>query len=131
MNRKERRLHAKNMRERYPKKLTEIMPENWPSDRDESRFKVFVSDQYMVQLFEGPDSIVRMSVNRTTVLANGRWGEDLTWDELQAIKRDVGYGSRDAVEVYPNDKDVVNVANMRHLWILPYDLYFKWQNGCA
>ena len=119
------------MRERYPKKLTEIPPEKWPYNEDTTRFKVFVSDQYMVQLFEEQDSIVRMSVNRSTVLANGRWGEDITWEELQSIKREVGYGLRDAVEVYPSDRDVVNVANMRHLWILPYELYFKWSHDLA
>lgn len=30
-----------------------------------------------------------------------------------------GYGDRDAVEAYPKNSDVVNVANIRHLWILP------------
>lgn len=45
--------------------------------------------------------------------------DGITWDDLQWIKRAAGYGDREAVEVYPLDDDVVNVANMRHLWILP------------
>ena len=36
-----------------------------------------------------------------------------------------GCGARDAVEVYPADADVVNVANMRHLWLVAGELACK------
>ena len=39
-----------------------------------------------------------------------------------------GCGARDAVEVYPADADVVNVANMRHLWLVAGELAFKWKS---
>lgn len=45
--------------------------------------------------------------------------DGISWDDLQWIKGAAGYRDREAVEVYPRDGDVVNVANMRHLWILP------------
>ncbi|EOG1815585.1 hypothetical protein ACK3RA_000943 [Enterobacter hormaechei] len=48
-------------------------------------------------------------------------------DALQEIKSAVGYGDRDAVEIYPRDSDVVNVANMRHLWITPEPIAFAWR----
>jgi hypothetical protein len=35
----------------------------------------------------------------------------------------------DAVEVYPPAGDVVNVANMRHLWVLRDRLPFAWRGG--
>lgn len=46
-------------------------------------------------------------------------------NDLQRLKRECGRGDLDAVEVYPRDCDVVNVANMRHLFVfesclLPY-----------
>jgi hypothetical protein len=63
--------------------------------------------------------MLRLSVNRTELDASGNWKDGITWDELQAIKSAVGYGDRDAVEAYPKNVDVVNVANIRHLWILP------------
>lgn len=51
----------------------------------------------------------------------------LTWDELQHIKEALLPG-RWAVEVFPPEALVQNVANVRHLWVLPegessYDLW--------
>lgn len=42
----------------------------------------------------------------------------ITWDELQAIK-DWLFPGRIALEVYPPKDKIVNVANMRWLWVLP------------
>ena len=36
-----------------------------------------------------------------------------------------------AVEVFPADDQVVNVANMRHLWVLPEPLPFAWEKGLS
>jgi len=42
----------------------------------------------------------------------------ITWDELQDIKNRVwGHDAR-AIEVYPAFRNVVNNANIRHLWRL-------------
>ena len=35
------------------------------------------------------------------------------------------------MEVYPRTADLVNVANMRHLWVLPELLPFAWRKGAA
>jgi hypothetical protein len=51
-------------------------------------------------------------------LIGDRWADGITWDTLQLLKRECGHGERWAVEVYPPDTDIVNVANMRHLWLL-------------
>lgn len=55
--------------------------------------------------------------------------DGITWDELQALKRQCGFGDRFAVEVYPADLDVVNVGNLRHLWVLQGALPFAWSAG--
>lgn len=49
-----------------------------------------------------------------------RRGYDLpvTWDDLQAIK-DHFWRDRIAVEVYPPHDSIVDVADMRWLWVLP------------
>jgi len=81
----------------------------------------------LVQVFNEPSGIERLSVCRTSV-QNGEWVSEITWDELQRIKRECGRGDKDAVELYPADADVVNVANMRHLWIVdPSVVAFKWK----
>jgi len=55
-----------------------------------------------------------------------RWVDGITWDDLQRLKREAGYGDREAVEVYPPAACVVNEANIRHLWILPSRMPFSW-----
>jgi hypothetical protein len=42
----------------------------------------------------------------------------ISWEILQKIKRQV-LGDVVAVEIFPIDSDVVNLANTRHLWFSP------------
>lgn len=72
----------------------------------------------MVAIYDEEHAICRLTVNRTEMGRDGRWRDGITWDELQDLKRQAGYGEAMAVEVYPPDSEVVNVANMRHLWIV-------------
>jgi len=57
---------------------------------------------------------------------NGEYVEGITWEELQSLKDQSGYGNCCAVEIYPPNKDIVNVANMRHLWIPVEDPKYRW-----
>jgi hypothetical protein len=45
-------------------------------------------------------------------------GARLSWEELQDAKQ-VVWGDRVAVEVYPATADVVNLRHTRHLWSTP------------
>lgn len=127
MSRNERRAHAKRMAE-LPGKLTEIPRHEWPANlHDPKRMRVFKSRELLVQEFFEGDEIVRLSVNVVRVGSNGRWEDGISWEDLQAVKDELGYAGRDAVEVFPAQADLVNVANMRHLWVLPYRLPFIWR----
>jgi hypothetical protein len=42
-----------------------------------------------------------------------------SWTDLQRIKNELVGPHRVAVEVYPAEQHVVDVANMAHLWVLP------------
>lgn len=42
------------------------------------------------------------------------------------LKAECGRGDKWAVELYPPDEAVVNVANIRHLWLLPEPPAFGW-----
>lgn len=108
--------------------LVNIPPKAWPKGGDPTRIAVWRSLQFMVQVFAEPNGIKRLTVNRTELRKDGHWKAGITWDDLQRLKEECGYGSVDAVEVYPADPDIVNVANMRHLWVLPEPLAFKWTN---
>lgn len=113
---------------KQPDTLQEVPEASWPVYRQNNLIKVFRSKTFMAQVFaEGKET--RLSICRTMIDDKGDWVANITWEELQEIKRQIGYGDRLAVEIYPKDKDIVNVANMRHLWVLPYELEFGWKNG--
>lgn len=115
----------------WPVEGREIPREQWPSDQQSNRVKVIRSRDYLIQVYEEADGVLRIGVNRTKLLGNGRWDDGMSWDELQQIKRIAGYAAWWAVEIYPDDSEVVNVANMRHLWVLPVAPSFAWRRAVA
>lgn len=120
-----RRLQAINS-ELSPR-LLPIARCQWPNDTYLNRKEVWRSRGFLVQVFTEDDGVLRMSVNRTTMESDGYWTEDITWDEMQELKRKIGRGDKFAVEIYPRDCDIVRVAAMRHLWILPKMLPIGWR----
>lgn len=134
MSRTERRQYQKAQRKfakGLPEKLTEVPREEFP-DVPQLPAKAWRSRHYVVQLWQEGNqalpSLLRLSISRSTMKASLEWEDGLTWDELQAIKRELGFGNWYGVEVYPVDSDVINVSNMRHLWLLPAPLPIGWFN---
>lgn len=131
MNRAQRRVAQKHMRKEsatYPVQLVEVPRSEWPQGSSANHLQIWRSRDYLVQVFKAPEGCVfRLSINRTALTGNG-WSEDIPWTELQRLKGECGFGQHDAVEVYPSDKDVVNVAAMRHLWIMADQLTFAWRS---
>lgn len=133
MNSRQVRAAMKAENSKWPVTLREIPRDEWPRINlgRFPRLGVWRSRDFLVQLFD-EHGVVRISVNRTMIkdgaqYSAGQWEEDISWDDLQSIKRQVGYGERQAVELYPADANVVNVANMRHLWVLPEALPIEWK----
>jgi hypothetical protein len=113
----------------YPDTLVTVPETMWrPIQGDTSRrIRVLRSRRFMVQVFDEANGVLRMSVNRTTLAKGGeQWEDGIAWEDLQELKRQAGYGDRFAVEIYPKERDEVNVANLRHLWILTERLPFGW-----
>ena len=116
--------------EKWPDELVEVPKRNWPPlHKGHVRpARVFRSKPFLVQVFDEHYGMTRLTVCRTSLNPEtGGYEENITWEDLQSLKRQAGYGDADAVEVFPADEDVVNVANMRHLWVLPYKLIYAWR----
>lgn len=110
---------------KLPLKLQRIQRDEWP-DPNYTALEVWRSRHFLVQVFEAKaPAIRRLSVNRTT-LDGTRWAEGISWNQLQQLKSECGFGGYDTVEVYPRDCDVVDDASMRHVWIMPDLLPFAW-----
>ncbi|PIJ43286.1 hypothetical protein BOM24_08950 [Tatumella sp. OPLPL6] len=106
-----------------------VPSEKWPQKLyDPRRVAVWLSHEFLVQQIAEENGVIRLTINLNYRNGNGRWQDGISWDELQQIKNAVGFSEYDAVEVYPKESDLVNVANMRHLWILPEPLPFVWRS---
>lgn len=118
----------------FPEKLTAVPSEEIPNEEG-CPLQVWRSRKYLAQLYAviqpNYPGMMRLSVCRTTLNANGRWDDGLSWDELQAVKAEVGFAAWYGVEVYPPEGEVVNVANFRHLWLLPEALPIGWFKNLA
>lgn len=119
--------------EKWPATLQKIPEEEWrrASFVPDGLIKVFRSRDFHVQVYSAQaPAIYRITVGRTVLDADlVRWRDGITWDDLQRIKRECGFGSYHAVELFPADCDLVNVANLRHLWILHDPPAFAWRRG--
>jgi hypothetical protein len=116
---------------RYDRQLRLVPREEWPRavaglDEDAYPAEVWRSNRLLALVYcQGGHE--RLSVLRTELALNGRLAEGISWDDLQEAKRECGRGERWAVEVYPDDREVVNVQNMRHLWLLPDAPPYGWR----
>jgi len=117
--------------EKWPATLKEVPEEEWrrKGPPPGGVIRVFRSRDFLVQVYSetGP-VLARLSIGRTS-LEGGRWRDGISWDELQRLKRECGFGAYHAVEVFPADCDLVNVANLRHLWVLLDAPTFAWRRG--
>lgn len=123
-----RELERQNAKE--PRELRLVPRDEWPLEHQGGPIlRVWRSRDFLVQEYaEATPALVRLSVLRTTLDPKvGRWVDGITWDELQSIKAQCGYGQQDALELYPSDADVVNVANLRHLWVMAFPVSFAWR----
>ena len=107
-----------------------IPRETWPLLPPGFRIPIQVwrNNQYLVQVYEEKGAAeIRLSIIRSVMIEDGEWQDGLSWEVMQKIKSDIGYGDAFAVEIYPPNEDVVNVANMRHLWLMknPPDMGWK------
>lgn len=94
---------------------------------DPTFVKAYRNKHFLVQVFKEQFAI-RLSINKAEINKTGtRWQDGITWDEIQNIKNKMGYGNSCAVEIYPPEKEKVDVANIRHIFILKEAPPFMWK----
>lgn len=111
----------------WPIALREIPRHEWPISDHGNITRVWRSRRFLVQQHEKPGDPIRLSLNTTTLRGDGRWDDGITWDEIQQIKREIGYADRYFCELFPADTDLVNVANVRHVWMLDKPPGYAWR----
>lgn len=124
--------HLRKRGETWPPHLVEVPESEWPRPglgreypRALWRSRYYLAALYAVPAFMGVE-VRRLTVNRVTLGRDGRWDAGIPWEDLQLCKRETGHGDWYGVEIYPRDRDIVDVANMRHLWLLAEPLGIGW-----
>lgn len=116
---------------KYPAIMGRVALCNWPPSVISLQMKpeaVFRSSQFLAQVFPMQDGARRLSVSRTMIDDCGNWLDGSTWDDLMRVKAQCGYGENWAIEIFPPICEIVNVANMRHLWLLDDAPAFAWRD---
>lgn len=121
----------------HPVTLREMPQEEWSDAiRTMNRLvfskmvRAWRSRSFVVMLFAEPSGYSRLSVMRCDFVGAGdRAVGGITWDEMQQQKREAGFGQAWAVECFPPDADVVNIQNMRHMFLLPEPPAFGWRSA--
>lgn len=132
MNEKALKLARKSLaaeNRKWPPIMQLVPREDWPephSGEEQLRVEVWRSRDFLAHVFDEGE-LKRLSICRAAIGYDGRWLDGITWEELQMVKNECGFLNNDAVEVFPAQKDVVDVANMRHLWVFPGLLDFPWR----
>jgi len=107
-----------------PEKRWAPLPDGWP--RPDA---VYRSSRFLAQVFARRDGARRISVMRTMIDESGNWLQGISWDDLMAVKSGCGFANCWAVECFPAETEVVNVANLRHLFVLPEAPAFAWRRN--
>lgn len=113
----------------YGRHMEEVPREDWPimAQLEVEALRVWRSADYLAVLYKQLiDGNLRLSVNSTRRTACRKrynkggvdWKDGITWDEMQRIKNETLGEDVWCVEVYPAQEKLVDVANVRHLWVL-------------
>lgn len=117
---------------RFSYRLERVPSAAWPPmpslAEDARPSEVWRSRAFLVMVYH-QDGYERLSVLRTEPALNGRFAEGITWDDLQRLKAECGRGDRWAVEVFPPDAELVNIQNMRHLFLLQEAPPYAWRSA--
>lgn len=82
------------------------------------RGRAFINNAYSVQITdEKADGI---GVVQHLWIRRHDNGVEFPWQDLQRIKNELVGTRYAAVEVFPRECDLVDVANMRHLYVMPF-----------
>lgn len=125
MNVKKASKYLQEQNKKFSAIFVEVPSSEWPFQSSKLQ-KVFRNRSFLVQVHQENDDIVRLSICRTELDRCGQWKDNISWDDLQGIKNACGYEDKVAVEIYPELDCEVNVANFRHLWVLPDAPAFVW-----
>ena len=132
---KQMRQYLRDENKKFGPALREVLRSEWTPEMraladahaPEAPVRIWRSRDFVVQLYaDRKTNFARLSVNRSAIDYSGGWQDGITWDDLHRLKGEAGYANHWAVECFPPIAALVNVSNIRHLWLLPEKPAFAW-----
>lgn len=121
MNRRDRRANLSVAKKRQ----SWAWEERKPSAADLARHPAvgrmrtaFVNDLYSVQVYD-VSTVLGVVVHLIVRAHDGK--SEPPWRDMQRIKNEITGSMTEAVQVYPREADVVDQANVYHLFVVPLD----------
>jgi hypothetical protein len=118
---KAKRQLLKDTNWKYPDKLAVVPEKDWPEEwrgAKEAPLQAWRSRKFFAMRYASGHCLGRLSFGRSEITSEGDWKDGLTWDDIMRLKAEAGYGDCWAIEIFPPVLDIVNVANLRHIWLL-------------
>jgi hypothetical protein len=97
-----------------------------PAPPNRHAVEAWADHEFRVLLCEDGGGARRLEVQRTADPY-----APISWETLQRLKAEVGYADWWAVEMYPPTDHVINVAPLRHLFLLDSRPPFAWTGQTA
>lgn len=115
----------------YPVHMVQVPREKWPKTQHGAKcepLNLWRSRDFVAQVVREPNGAIRIAVNRTRMNEDYDFADGISWDDLWRIKNEIGFSDRDCIEIYPAQEDIINVANIRHLFVLPEKHEWNWNS---
>ncbi len=117
------------LREFTPTEMAEAVPHG---PTGPSRLlRAWRSREFIVHLWLEPTGFHRLTIHRAHIDKDGQWEDGITWDQMQRLKAEAGFGDRWAVEVFPCEAELVHVSNLRHLFLMDVPPPYAWRSSHA
>lgn len=98
----------------WPEELKLVDSADLPEGEHAGLIELWRSSLFVVQVHEHNEAVLRVSI---ATVDKQKIPDRLPWPTLQRLKREIGRGDWEAVEIFPADADQVNIDDMRHLWV--------------
>lgn len=132
MDRNAKRTYMREYRRQCAKWPEYMKAQVLPEDMQGAVLGAWRSNRHLAVAWpsDHPTVLCRLTVNRADIdEQTGSWLQGISWDDLYRIKNECGYKEYDAVEIFPAEDKLVNVANMRHLWVMKDRIAFGLDKG--
>jgi len=117
MNRKMMRASQANGRRLMRQGWSRFEPGPSPVGKVGDAYETWINNLYMV--FRCRDEITEWGIVSRIMVRRNDGGTNVPWADMQRVKNEIMGQERLAIQIFPPESDLVDDANIYHLWVMP------------